>query len=219
MLLLCLADIHGDAAGLKAILPEVPPVDLVVVAGDITQLGGKAEALIVLEPFLESGTRIMAVAGNMDRGAAREFLVERQIDIHGRGIIKDGVGFMGLGGGTRSPFATPWELSDEEAATLLAAGHGDVAGAGCIVLVSHAPPRDTEIDCIRTGLHAGSAAVRSFLLSNRVDLCISGHIHEAGGRETDLGGCLCVNVGPFKAERYALIEIGESKPSVTWRNR
>jgi Icc-related predicted phosphoesterase len=219
MRLLCLADIHGDAAGLRAILPELPSADLVIVAGDVTQLGGGAESAAVLAPLLESGARVIAVGGNMDRAGARHYLVDRKIDMHGQGAIIDGVGFFGLGGGTHSPFGTPWELPDDEAAALLAAGYADVAAASRTVLVSHAPPRDTEVDRVKAGLHAGSTAVRGFLLSHRVDLCICGHIHEAGGREADLGGCRCVNVGPFRAGRYALITIGEGSPTVTWRKK
>ncbi len=220
MRLLCLADIHGDTAGLRAILPELSAVDLVIVAGDVTQLGGRRESEMVLGPLLESGVRVLAVGGNMDRAGAREFLDERKIDIHGRGVVIDGVGFFGLGGGTPSPFGTPWEVPDHEAAERLAAGYADVASVSRRVLVSHAPPRDTDLDRVKAGLHAGAPAVRSFLVSNPVDLCICGHIHEAGGAETELGGCLCLNVGPFRgAGRYALVTLGEGKPSVTWRKR
>jgi uncharacterized protein len=126
------------------------------------------------------------------------------------------VGFMGLGGGTPSPFRTPWELSDEEARGFLATGFAAIADAPYKVLVSHAPPRDTKIDRSFAGLHFGSGAVRDFVLSTGVGLCISGHIHESPGEDM-LGGCLCVNLGPFKNGRYALITIGGDRPRVTWR--
>jgi Icc-related predicted phosphoesterase len=239
MRLLCLADIHGDAAGLRAILPVAGSVDLVVVAGDVTQLGGRAESRTVLEPLLETGARVIAVGGNMDRTGAREYLAERKIDIHGRGILIDSIAFIGLGGGTHSPFATPWELAEEEAAALLAAGHAEVAQAGSKVLVSHSPPRDTELDRVKAGMHVGSAAVRAFLTATPIQLCICGHIHEAGGTQAVVGGCLCLNVGPFRHGRYAIVEItprvtaeGDpfhgipwraapvpAKPTVTWRMR
>lgn len=228
MRLLCLADIHGDAAGLKAILPEASSVDVVVVAGDVTQLGGRMESRAVLEPLLETGARVVAVGGNMDRAGAREYLAERRIDIHGRGILIDSVGFIGLGGGTRSPFGTPWELTEDEAAGLLAAGNAEVAAATFKVLISHAPPRDTELDRVKAGLHAGSLAVRDFLAANPVQLCICGHIHEAGGLQAEVSGCLCLNVGPFRQGRYALVTLPPritadasvpARPTVTWRMR
>src|SRR5271157_812484 len=101
--LLCLADIHGEGAGLKdVLLRDAADADLIVLAGDLTHLGGYAEAEQVLAPLLESGLPLVAVAGNMDRDGARDCLDERGINIHGRGMVRGGVGFMGLGGGTPS---------------------------------------------------------------------------------------------------------------------
>jgi uncharacterized protein len=218
MKILCLSDVHGEGAGLKEILPDASEVDVVVVAGDLTHLGGYAEAETVLAPLLESGAAIVAVAGNMDREGVREWLDEKAINIHGRGITIGQVGFMGLGGGTPSPFGTPWEISDEEAAGFLASGLAAISSCPYKVLVSHAPPRGTKIDRSFAGMHLGSGAVRDFLLAGSVDLCICGHIHESPGEDT-LGRARCVNVGPFKNGRYALIAIEDGGAHVTWRKR
>lgn len=218
MKLLCLADIHGKAAELRTALAEAASADVVVVAGDITHLGAAVEASGMLSSLLDTGARVLAVAGNMDRAGVRSYLGERKIDIHGRGLVIDEVGFFGLGGGTRSPFGTPWEIENEDAEALLVAGYAEIADAPLKVLVSHAPPRDTDLDRVREGVHGGSIPVRAFLFSHRVDLCICGHIHEGGGRETVLGDCTCINVGPLKAGRYAVVSIEKAGSSVTWRN-
>jgi hypothetical protein len=218
MKLLCLSDIHGEAAGLKDVLALVPEVDVIVIAGDLTHLGGYDEAEAVLSPLLSSGARIVAVGGNMDREGARRFLSEKGLDIHSTGVVIEGVGFMGLGGGTPSPFGTPWEIDAEEAAACLSAGFERIRNAGYRVLVSHAPPKDTELDRSFAKLHVGSAAVRDFLLTRSVQLCICGHIHESWG-EDSLGGAVCANIGPFKNGRYALVTIENNKASVTWRTR
>jgi Icc-related predicted phosphoesterase len=128
------------------------------------------------------------------------------------------IGFMGLGGGTPSPFGTPWELSNKEAAESLAAGLAAIAAAPYKVLVSHAPPRDTRLDRSFSGQHVGSAPVRDFLLASGIGLCISGHIHESPGEDT-LGGAHCVNLGPYKNGRYALIHIENERAQVVWRKR
>jgi Icc-related predicted phosphoesterase len=130
------------------------------------------------------------------------------------------VGFQGLGGGTPSPFGTPWELTEEEAAEYLAAGLPAIAAARYKVLVSHAPPRGTKLDRSFAGQHVGSEAVRSFVLAGSVDLCICGHIHESAGEDT-LGKVLCVNLGPFKNGRYALIDIDveNARAQVAWRKK
>jgi len=190
----------------------------VIVAGDITHFGGRAEALAVLAPILSSRSRLLAVAGNMDREAARGYIGELGVDLHARGTVIDGIGFMGLGGGTPSPFGTPWEIGDEEAEKCLAAGFARIADAPFRVLVSHAPPRGTELDRGFGRQHVGSEPVRKFLLGGSVNLCICGHIHESAGLDT-LGGAECLNVGPFKNGNYALVTINDGRASVTRRTR
>ncbi len=218
MKLLCLSDIHGEAAGLQDFLQEAGGVDALIVAGDITHLGGPAEARAILDPLLASGVRVLAVAGNMDREGVRGLLRELEIDLHGRGLVVGSVGFMGLGGGTRSPFGTPWELSEADARNTLASGVMQISSASFKVLVSHAPPQGTRIDRSTSGRHVGSKPVREFLLSGAVNLCISGHIHESPGEDT-LGSALCLNLGPFKDGRYALVTIEGSQAHVSWRKR
>jgi hypothetical protein len=220
MKLLCLSDIHGEGAGLADVLREAANADLIVLAGDLTHLGGFAEAEAVLGPVLEAGVRVIAVAGNMDREGARRCLQEKGVDIHARGVSVGEVGFMGLGGGTPSPFGTPWELTEEEARAFLAAGRPAIEAARYKVLVSHAPPRGTKLDRSFGGRHVGSEAVRNFILAGSVDLCICGHVHESAGEET-LGRTLCVNLGPFKNGRYALIDIDVENAGarVSWRKK
>jgi uncharacterized protein len=215
MRILCLSDIHGKADGLDTLLSG-NPADVVIVAGDITHLGGRDEAGAVLAPILAAGTRLVAVAGNMDREPARSYLGELGVDLHAKGIVIDGIGFMGLGGGTPSPFGTPWELDDEEARRCLAAGLAGIAGASFRVLVSHAPPRGTKLDMGFARQHFGSGPVREFLLGGQADLCICGHIHESAG-EDRLGRAQCVNIGPFKDGNFALVTIGDGRAIVTRR--
>ena len=97
MKLLCLSDIHGEGAGLRDVLREAADADLVILAGDLTHLGGYAEAEVVLGPVLESGIPVIAVAGNMDREGARQCLEEKRVDIHARGVLVGQVGFQGRG--------------------------------------------------------------------------------------------------------------------------
>jgi Icc-related predicted phosphoesterase len=154
----------------------------------------------------------------MDRAEARSYLGALGVDLHARGMTVDGVGFMGLGGGTPSPFRTPWEIVDAEAVRCLEAGLAQTAGASFRVLVSHAPPRDTELDRGFAGRHVGSGPVRDFLLAGSVDLCICGHIHESAGQDT-LGRATCVNLGPYKDGNYALVTIDDGRAIVTRRTR
>jgi Icc-related predicted phosphoesterase len=218
MTLLCLSDIHGEGSGLEAVAAASQDADLIIIAGDVTQRGGRADAERVISPLLASGRRVLALAGNMDREGVGLFLEERGIGIHGKGTVIGEVGFMGLGGSNPTPFGTPFELRAEEEAGLLAKGYLQIAQSRRKVLISHAPPKDTRLDRNFTGLHVGSSEVRKFILSHDIHLCICGHIHEARGEEV-LGSALCVNLGPYKNGGYALVRIGEEKPSVEWRQK
>jgi Icc-related predicted phosphoesterase len=196
MKLLCLSDIHGEASGLRAILPDAAQgADMVILAGDLTHLGGYAEAEALLAPLFDVGVRMLAVAGNMEYDGVRRYIGEKKIDIH-----------------------SPWELADEEARPLLSAGLAAIAEAPFKVLVSHAPPRGTRLDRSFLGQHVGSQAVRDFLDGGAVDLCICGHIHEAAGEEK-IGKTLCVNLGPFKNGKYAVLVIQNGQARVDWRKR
>ncbi len=218
MVLLCLADIHGDGTGLEKILDETPEAETIVVAGDVTHLGGYEDARKILTPILESGRRVLAVAGNMDREGARRFLLEKGIDIHGRGIAVGGLGFQGLGGSNPTPFGTPFEIENEEARRLLNQGRSEISGQQYRILVSHAPPKGSKLDRTAMGLHVGSREVRDFLDAEKPDLCVCGHIHESAG-EDRIGDTLCVNVGPYNKGRYALIKIEGGKAEVLWREK
>ena len=160
MNLLCLSDIHGEAAGLEELLSGPEQLDVVIVAVISRTSADARRRTRCSRRSCRRGARLIAVAGNMDREAARGYLGELGVDLHARGTVIDGVGFMGLGGGTPSPFGTPWEIGDEEAERCLAAGFAQIAEASFRVLVSHAPPRGTELDRGFARQHVGSDAVQ-----------------------------------------------------------
>ena len=64
-----------------------------------------------------------------------------------------------------------------------------------LVLVCHAPPHGTELDRIRSGLHAGSKSVREFIEKQQPVYFFCGHIHEAEGVEIAMGKTRARNVG------------------------
>ncbi len=218
MVLLCISDIHGESKGLGEVLSAATDADVIVVAGDVTHLGGYAEAEKVLAPLVESGKPVVAVAGNMDGEGVQRFLQERGIDIHGRGIAIGPVGFHGLGGSNPSPFHTPFEIAADEARSLLERGHAEIADRDFRILISHAPPKDTKLDRSFTGMHVGSLEVLEFIRVREPHLCISGHIHESSGEDT-VGRTLCLNIGPYKSGRYALVRIEGGTSTILWRKR
>ena len=97
----------------------------------------------------------------------------------------------GLGYSTPTPFDTPGEYSEEEMAARLE----KFAARKPLVLICHAPPLDTDLDRIRTGLHAGSRAVREFIEKHQPAYFFCGHIHEAEGVVIQMGATRAQNVG------------------------
>ncbi len=204
-----ISDIHGALDRVEKVGDRIASADLVVLAGDLTLKGGRAEAEALLDMVASRNGNIVAVHGNMDREEVNELLDERGYGLHGRGRIVDGVGFFGIGGSNPTPIRTRSEYSEGRIADLLSRGYDSVRDAETKVLVSHAPPKGL---CDRTFffIRAGSTALRDFLKAHGdVRLCLSGHIHEASGTCFEGGVCV-VNAGALKSGRYAEIELGEN---------
>jgi len=199
MKIIALADLHARPGHLGRIENELAAADLVVIAGDITQLGGAGSATRVLDAVRACNRRILAVAGNVDRPQVAQLLEDEGISLHGRGRMVGEVGLFGAGGS---------EISDEDLLALLERGHAEIPGAAVKILVTHAPPRKTKVDRMLLGLHVGSASVRAFIERAQPDLCLCGHIHEARGTD-EIGRTRILNPGPFFKGGFARVEIDE----------
>ena len=67
------------------------------------------------------------------------------------------------------------------------------------IYVIHAPPFNTKLDIITTGMHIGSKAVREFTEKEQPLLTLHGYIHESpkmsGSWKDKIGNTICINVG------------------------
>ncbi len=209
MRILCTTDIHGRLGVAHRLAEKAPTCDLIVVAGDITNFGDWKKAEEVLGMLKKINDAIVAVPGNCDLKGVNDYLAEMGMSIHGRGRTIDDIGFFGAGGSNTTPFDTPQEYSEDELARILAKGFRDVKDAAKKVMVCHPPPYATKLDATGAGLHVGSRGARDFLDKNKVDVVITGHIHEARG-EDHLGDTMLLNPGPLHMG-YALLEISAGK--------
>ncbi len=205
MQILAISDIHGRINYDKKIIDALSSADLVVISGDITNFGGKKEALAILNTIKEFNSNILAVPGNCDHFDVLDVLKSENINLHGE--IKEfrGTIFFGIGGSGYTPFKTPQEYSDEEIERILSNYREQV---GKQIFVSHAPPFNTKVDKTLMGMHVGSKHIREFIENHQPDLCICGHIHEA--RNTDrIGRTIIVNPGPFP-KFYGIVRITDT---------
>ncbi len=208
MKIFTISDIHDETRYFEAADDLITSSDLVVVCGDFTTRGDRRRAEEVLFHIETYNDNILAVHGNWDRNEIVSLLEEKGYSLHGKGRIVDGIGFFGVGGSGKTPFNTVCEYSEDAIRDFMSNGFREITGASKTVLVSHTPPKNAR-DKTFFGKHAGSVSVAEFIAKNRVDLCLTGHIHEAHGME-QLGGCTVVNSGSFKTGRYSLININGS---------
>ncbi|MBN2161079.1 MAG: metallophosphoesterase family protein [Spirochaetes bacterium] len=205
MKIFALSDIHGETRYFEAAAEMMRSADLVVISGDITKSRDEKSTEEILSRIELYAKKIVAVHGNWDHEDAIRVIEKKGYSVHGKGKIIDGIGFFGVGGSSHTPMNTVTEYTEEEISDFIMAGYRMINGAARYVLVTHTPPRRVR-DRTFIGLRGGSRAVREFLDGTRVDLCLTGHIHEAVGVES-LNGCTVVNSGSFKKGRYSLIEM------------
>jgi uncharacterized protein len=206
MRILALSDIHGSYELAKQIVRAESGIDVLVVAGDLTTHGSRAEATDAIDDLRSLAPRVLAVAGNMDTPEIEAGYEEGGVCISGRGVCIGDVAFFGVSGCPFSPLHTPFELSEQGILDLAEQGWKEIADCRCKIFVPHAPPYGTRLDVIRSGRHVGSTAVRAFVEKRQPDLVICGHIHESAGVDT-IGRTRMVNCGSARERRYAIVEI------------
>ncbi|PRY93606.1 Icc-related predicted phosphoesterase [Hasllibacter halocynthiae] len=188
MKVVAVSDLHLDPVCLEALLLAAEGADLVLNAGDLARrhegLGAYAAGLAPLEG------RLVSVPGNNETlGAARAALPGTVL--HGEAVEVAGLVVAGLGGGVPplqgAPFPS-WDLSEEEAETLLA----PLEGAD--ILLTHSPP--LGVGDRLSGRSAGSSAIRGAVQRMAPSLHLFGHVHSSWGARGRIGETLCANLGP-----------------------
>ncbi len=195
-----ISDIHGsiDAAKRAGTEAERRDVDMVIVAGDITNFGGKDEAKKILSAI---PVRKVAVPGNCDHPDIVDVFEETGTEsAHGRRFEMNSMQFSGLGASNPLPFGTLFTYSEENIYTFL-----DSLLPGSDILITHTPPVGI-LDRTTFGHHGGSESIRKVVEKYRPVLHVFGHIHESPGVER-IGETVFVNAGAAKDGNAAIIEL------------
>jgi hypothetical protein len=208
MIIVAFADIHDNIKGFDAVAEDLSAADTVVLIGDLTDFGRQPEAARVVKAARRYNDRILAVPGNCDYPEVDAYLVREGISVHRRGVVIDGVAFLGVGGSLPCPGKTPNEFSEEHFKAFLAEAASGLPPAHPLVLVTHQPPLGTVTDRVRNGRHVGSESVRLFIEHIQPVLCLTGHIHEGRGMDT-IGRTPVVNPGPLSRGGYVYARIGQ----------
>jgi hypothetical protein len=187
--LLVFSDIHTDWKTLEALLSV--EADYYIAAGDqVTWSKGLDRCGAILR---QRAGRVYVLPGNHESADEIAAMCARYglHDFHGRYFQAGRWRIAGLGYSNPTPFNTPGEYSEAQIAGRLQR----FAGLAPLVLVCHAPPYGTALDRIRPGLHAGSTAVRDFILEHQPEHFLCGHIHEAEGTAIRMGRTRARSVG------------------------
>ncbi len=208
---IAVGDIHGDVANMGRI-PDISRADGIIVTGDLTIRGDRSEGKRVIDVVRAVNPVVYAQIGNMDRQEIDDWLSAEEINIHRRvEELSHGVGLMGIGWSTPTPFGTPSEISEEGLARWIDETHALSAAYSRLVVVVHTPPYATATDRLPSGVHVGSPAVRAFLERVQPVLCVTGHIHES--RAVDrIGRTTVINPGPLSAGGYVRIDVDSRYP-------
>lgn len=187
--LLVFSDLHNDRQALEKLMDI--DADYFFAAGDLVSWARGLEKMA--EPMKRRAGRMYVLPGNHESEANIAEFCENHgfVNFHGGTLDIGGTHVAGLGYSTPTPFDTPGEYSEEEMAARLE----KFAARKPSVLICHAPPLNTDLDCIKPGLHAGSRAVREFIEKYQPAHFFCGHIHEAEGKVIQMGATRAQNVG------------------------
>ncbi len=133
--------------------------------------------------------------GNVDLPALwPDYLRAGHQVLDGQTVQIDGRTFGFVGGGLRSRYRTPNEISDEEYAAKVD------AVAGVDVLCTHIPPALPELtyDVKARRLERGSEATLAAIRRTQPRLVLFGHVHQPLVARARVGRTECVNVGHFR---------------------
>lgn len=203
MRLFAIADPHGNYSKIEELLRIAGKMDVVLIAGDITNFGPDEKALELFSLF---ELPILAVPGNCDQRSILDLIENSSAtDLHGKSITIDGVKFIGMGGSNPTPFCTPFEIQEcdyEESFGRLTEEENENEP---MVILTHAPPFGILDDV--GDEHVGCKVLNNYL--DRADLIVCGHIHEARGIVTS-GKTTIVNPGMAALGFAAVIDLEQN---------
>lgn len=223
MKLLVVSDIHNDVENLLKFMDQLGELefDAIVCPGDLTDYNlpkgfdVRDIACLIVEELKSLGRPVLITPGNMD-GAIVPYLESVGVSLHGKGVVLGEVGFYGYGG-AKTPFNTPLEPEESELGLGLEVGWRAVQHARLKVQITHVPPARTKLDCLPSGAHVGSEAVRQFIEQHRPQLAVCAHIHEARGVD-ELMGVKLLNSGRLPEGHYALVNLELDRVEVELRS-
>jgi uncharacterized protein len=205
MRILTISDLHGQYDAFH--LEQLPEVDVVLVAGDLTNFGLRPpltyqlqaeheleQARTWFEQLHQHCPRILWVQGNHDIDLPDDFLEPFAQNIRDQSIqLKhEGESLSVRGVSLTCAFDKPFLAQQWAFTTINPLADSSAFDFGYHdIIVSHGPPLNC-LDRTNSGQHIGSPALQRHVLEHQPKLVVCGHVHEAAGMQA-LGQSMIVN--------------------------
>jgi uncharacterized protein len=209
MKIIAISDLHGDIKPIISYLKD-NKVDLIIIAGDITNFGPPELGEDLLNEISSFGIPVLAIPGNCDPESIHVNIDQSQaINIHARNMIIKNIGICGFGGSNPTPFDTPLEFEEIQIYDEAKKVFNGIENEEITLFITHAPPYGTKTDLLPSGSHVGSKSLRKIIEEMQPTLNICGHIHEARGTDK-IGNTTIVNPGELSHGYAYLIQISDA---------
>jgi Icc-related predicted phosphoesterase len=206
---------------LRELLQDVEDAaDILLLAGDLTNLGLVDEMEVLLEDLQDLSIPIMAVLGNHDYENDHAELLMAMLRSQGIHVLEctvcvmDGVGFVGTKGfcggfgrysvqtfGEQALKSFVQEGMDE--AERLNEALGAIGSKKKVVVTHYSPTRDTlKGESEEVYAFLGTSRLAEVLDKNNVDVVFHGHAHHGSPRGRTYGGIVVHNVSRFVQMRF-----------------
>lgn len=211
MIIICIADIHGNVGMLKTAKKYFAGPDILLVAGDLTNMGMPFTIGNVIAELKDICPAVYAIPGNCDGHTVNKALNDANISLDRNVITTENIQFIGIGGVS----ATGAELADSDPFDrFLNQNSHNINKNNPIVLLTHQPAYGCKLDISKHGKHMGSPAIRQFIENTQPILAVSGHCHESLAVDK-INNTTLINPGPLRAGNYARVEMDPKKAEVT----
>lgn len=194
MKLLIFTDLHLSTTALKKIRSKTKKQkpDLLICAGDLSIFENGLN--IMLNKLSKFKKTVLLIHGNHETSSEMKKLCSKYknlIFIHKTHYKQNNCLFLGFGGGGFSLIDKAFNNTINKFKKIINKNKDKK-----IILVTHAPPYKTKTDFI-VDQHCGNKTLRNFILKNKIDLHICGHLHENFGKKDKIKNTIVINPGPY----------------------
>tara|TARA_Y100000294_G_C8509987_1_gene318339 strand:- start:472 stop:1074 length:603 start_codon:yes stop_codon:yes gene_type:complete len=194
MKLLAFADLHLSPTALKKIRAKVKKQkpDILICAGDISIFEEGLD--LMLNKLNKLNKKVLLIHGNHETPATLRKLCLKYKNlffIHRKHYKQNNHIFLGYGGGGFTLIESDFSKIRKKFKKIINKNKDKK-----IILVTHAPPYKTKPDLI-IDQHCGNKTLRNFIMKNKIDLHICGHLHENFGKKDKIKQTEIINPGPY----------------------